>query len=725
MTKPPLGYTAWLHVSLSDVCNLECHYCISDSPGYAVPKTTGGKSALAPIDPFVRSLDDTGQIFKVIFTGGGEPFLTPNIVELCQALTKRHYVGFTTNLTVRPRIEEFAQSIDPRRVTSIHASVHLEELERKNAIESFATSYRLLEDRDFPIQAKLVSHPTLASRADEIRDRFATLGVDVIFLSFIGEHEGKQYPRDYSGAAREAFRLADSPAPFSPKGQLCNAGYNVAMVDPQGKVRVCGEISDSLGDLDSGFQFRKQPMICPMESCRCPYFTFDHHLISLARQAARARRLVPAPLRRIVRATWRHLRPTYRRAQQLPSPVPENASPAECANACRKLLRQSFTEFYLRSLDREHGGYLDELAADGSFAPAHRRVSVFQLRQLWFFSALAQRDIGGEPVRDAARHGFEYLQSALWDRAHDGIPIQVTDNGIVDDGRKHTYVHSIALQALAAYHAVFGCDASTLAIERCWNLLETHAHDETHGGYHELFRRNWTRLEDPEQRYIGRGGQKTFSTHMHILEAFAELYRVQPNPALKERLVELLGVVHGCARNDSPRSLDRFHTDWSVAADDPANQRVSFGHDVEAAWFQIDAATTIGADPDPYLQRARAVIDDCMKHGYDHRRGGLFHTLRDDNIVDTTKFSWSQAEMMCCLLTLFQHTREAADYQHFVQTLRFTAQQMIVPAGGSWVSVRADGSRRRDATRTGYWEGGYHVGRALLYCAESLEALSS
>ena len=109
---------------------------------------------------------------------------------------------------------------------------------------------------------------------------------------------------------------------------------------------------------------------------------------------------------------------------------------------------------------------------------------------------------------------------------------------------------------------------------------------------------NWRPITDPkEPSFIGPPGTKTFNTHLHVLEALTELYRIWPDPQVRRRLDELLVIntltirlpQHGC-------NVDGFTPDWKPI-ETPRNLRASYGHDVEGAWLCIDAARALGYPP--------------------------------------------------------------------------------------------------------------------------------
>ena len=81
MKKPP--YDFWLHWYLSDRCYMTCAYCSGWQHGDLAYKPI----STINIPELIATLDKTGLIFRISFTGGGEPFLVPNLTEACLELT--------------------------------------------------------------------------------------------------------------------------------------------------------------------------------------------------------------------------------------------------------------------------------------------------------------------------------------------------------------------------------------------------------------------------------------------------------------------------------------------------------------------------------------------------------------------------------------------------------------------------------------------------------------
>jgi mannobiose 2-epimerase len=418
-----------------------------------------------------------------------------------------------------------------------------------------------------------------------------------------------------------------------------------------------------------------------------------------------------------------------RAADREPSGTSPRPTPAELqrqARRCRQILQASIIDFYLPAcVDRAHGGYLEALR-DGKFAPTGERFLVLQARQLWFFSTLAADGPHQEAARAAARSGFDFVEGKFRDRAHGGYFAKVSDAGTPTDRRKHVYLQAFALYGLAAYHRASGDRAALAAAQDLFRTLEEKCHDAAHGGYAEFFREDWRPITDPrEPSYVGAAGTRTFNTHLHVLEAQAELYRVWPDPLVRRRLEELLAIntltvrlpEHGC-------NVDGFTPDWQPLRT-PGNLRASYGHDVEAAWLCLDAARALGRPPALLRGWAEGLVGYSLRHGYDRGRGGFYYSGplgRDAD--DTKKEWWVQAEALVTLLELYRLTGRPDYYARFARTLDFVEQHQVAKEGGWWATRQADGSPA-GTSRTSMWQGAYHSGRSMLRCARLLDELAA
>jgi mannobiose 2-epimerase len=406
-------------------------------------------------------------------------------------------------------------------------------------------------------------------------------------------------------------------------------------------------------------------------------------------------------------------------------PAPAPATLREQARRCRHILKTSLVDFYLPAcVDRVHGGYLESLRG-GKFAPTGEKFLTLQGRQLWFFSTLAREGIEKSAALAAAKAGYDFLEGHFRDRRHGGYFSKVTDDGRPKDARKHVYLNAFALYGLVAYHRAGGGDAALAAARDLFGVVEERAHDRRHGGYAEFFHDDWRPVTDPrEPGYVGAVGTKTYNTHLHVLEAFSDLYRAWPDPLVRRRLAELLLVNTNTVRHpDHNCNVDGWRPDWRVV-ESPRNLRASYGHDVECVWLALDAARALGESPHLLRGWAEALCGYSLKYGYDRRHGGFYYAGPLGGPADDPKKEWwVQAEALVSMLEMYRLTGQRDYHDAFAGTLDFVERHQVAREGGWWASRAADGSPKSDQ-RSSPWHGAYHSGRAMLLCAKLLEELA-
>jgi mannobiose 2-epimerase len=406
-------------------------------------------------------------------------------------------------------------------------------------------------------------------------------------------------------------------------------------------------------------------------------------------------------------------------------PPPERAALLQQAQRCRQILKTSIVDFYLPAcVDSVNGGYLESLRG-GKFAPAGEKFLTLQGRQLWFFSKLSFLGAQKQGAPAAAKAGFDFLEGHMRDRKHGGYFAKVSDAGQPTDRRKHVYLNAFALYGLVAYHRATGDAQALAAAQDLFRVLEEKAHDKRHGGYVEFFYEDWRPITDAkEPGYVGAIGTKTYNTHLHVLEALAELYRAWPDPLVRQRLAELVVVNANTVRHpDFNCNVDGWRPDWRMV-ETPANLRASYGHDVECAWLTLDAARALGQSPRLLRGWAEALCAYSLKFGYDRAHGGIYYTGPLGRPADDTKKEWwVQAEALVAMLEMYRLTGKPEYYDAFRQTLDFVEKHQVAREGSWWATRAADGSPR-GTQRSSMWQGAYHNGRAMLACVQLLQQLA-
>ncbi|QDV23785.1 AGE family epimerase/isomerase [Aureliella helgolandensis] len=392
------------------------------------------------------------------------------------------------------------------------------------------------------------------------------------------------------------------------------------------------------------------------------------------------------------------------------------------AAECRSLLESSIVDFYLpHCIDQQFGGYLENVNDKGEFLGEEKFLTL-QARQVWFFSSLAKAGIRTKESLAAALTGYQFLIQHFQDQRHGGYFTKVTRDGRPIDRRKHVYPLSFVIYSLVAYSEASGDPEPLDQAIALFQVLETHCHDQQHGGYTEFFYEDWREITDEnESGYIGAIGTKTYNSHLHLLEAFTSLYRSSGDETVRERLLELVQINTVSVKHPNVAcNLDGWNPDWSMIRT-PKNLRASYGHDVECVWLVLDAAQALGMPPAMLRGWATGLTDNALEYGFDEEHGGLFYTGPLSKPSDDRKKEWwTQSEALVALLTMQQFTGDRKYREAFDRTFDFVTTYQIASQGGWWATLNPDGSLVEHPSRSSMWHGAYHNGRALLLCEQLL-----
>ena len=119
-------------------------------------------------------------------------------------------------------------------------------------------------------------------------------------------------------------------------------------------------------------------------------------------------------------------------------------------------------------IDKELGGYINQLRDDGSVFDSQTKHLVGTCRFIYIYS-LASLVLEEPEYRDCAAHGLRFLTDVH--RQSDGGFAWVLQGREVEDGARHCYGHAFVMLA-AAGAAKAGLDAGKVLAEEVYNLLE-------------------------------------------------------------------------------------------------------------------------------------------------------------------------------------------------------------------------------------------------------------
>lgn len=384
-------------------------------------------------------------------------------------------------------------------------------------------------------------------------------------------------------------------------------------------------------------------------------------------------------------------------------------------------LKDNILGFWMRySLDVENGGFIGEMSRDLQVVPNADKGLVLNARMLWTF-ACAYRIYGELAYLAMAERAYDTLHEVFRDEEHDGLYWTVDAYGRPVKTKKQVYGQAFVIYALAEYVRAKGqrSEAALSWAKKLYRLLEKHAYDPVHLGYVEALARDWQETDDLSLGADDLNERKSMNTHLHVMEAYTNLYRVWKSEGLRARLTELIDVHLNRILNPATYHFQLFFDDaWQVRS-----KEISYGHDIEGSWLLCEA-TDVLDDPERQARVRRvaaAMADAVLSEGVDGD-GGVLHERDDNGRLDDAKEWWPQAEAMVGFLNAYQLTGDGKFRDAAQASWSFIQRFVVDHDYGEWhFRVNRSGEPIPGYLKISPWKCPYHNSRA---CFEMIERLA-
>jgi cellobiose epimerase len=371
-------------------------------------------------------------------------------------------------------------------------------------------------------------------------------------------------------------------------------------------------------------------------------------------------------------------------------------------------------------IDTQGDGFYGRIAGDNVVVSDAPRSAILYTRILWTFSAV-YRLLKDKIYLEVADRAYRYIEQHFWDWDYGGVYWMLGSTGGPSDTKKHTYAEAFAIYGLSEYYRATSHQTALKKAVEMYNLLEHYSlHDKTKG-YYEAFTRDWTPLSDVRLSEKDVAEHHSMNTHLHLLEAYANLFKVWPNDTLRKSLTSLIELFLGPLFN---RTSGHYYTfldeNWC-----PRSEIYSFGHDIEASWLIYDAARVLRDDT--LIRKTRdamfSIAEVTLHEGLDREFGGLFYSGVGGTLLDTDKHWWVQAEAIVGFVNAYYESPTDEFLDAAYRIWDFTRKYIIDRENGEWFfRVNRKGIPYTDEDKVGPWKCPYHNVRACLEILERTES---
>ncbi|GLU56143.1 AGE family epimerase/isomerase [Dyadobacter frigoris] len=366
------------------------------------------------------------------------------------------------------------------------------------------------------------------------------------------------------------------------------------------------------------------------------------------------------------------------------------------------------------AVDRKNGGFYGRVNYENEGIADAPKAVVITSRILWTYS-MAKRLLNNPKYLTLADRAFQDLSIHFIDAKEGGVFWSTEASGKPLEMKKQVYGNAFAMYGLSEYYRATNFPPALERAKEIFYVLEKHAFDPVNGGYREAFARDWSETDDyilSKSPYI-----KSMNTHLHLVEAYTNLYRIWPDKTLKKQTAAMLEAILDHIVNNETSRMELFFTEKWESKD----KVISYGHDIEASWLLYETAEVL--KDEKLLKKTR---DRCIKMAIAVSTGlspdGALNYEYDPETkhTKTERSWWVAAEQLVGFYNAYQLTKNADFKVKAERSWAYIDSKFIDRERGEWFgAVKEDGTQVR-GDKVNFWKCPYHNARA---CAEMWKRL--
>ena len=373
------------------------------------------------------------------------------------------------------------------------------------------------------------------------------------------------------------------------------------------------------------------------------------------------------------------------------------------------LLEDTIPFWQRHAVDREYGGFLTFLDADGTVVGTDKPMWVAG-RISWLFAKLYNTVEPRAEWLSLAKHGISFLRQHGFDQ--DGrMFFAVTREGRPLRKRRYLFTETFGVIALAEYAKAAGDEEAKRQACALYQLIMKYY--RTPG------------LLEPK----GFGQTRAMKSHampMILVATSQILGNVDDNPLYKEVIDDCIREIEQhFVKNQFKALLENVGTNGEFI-DEPVGRTVNPGHAIETAWFMLAEART--RNDSSMIELGKQILDWSLAMGWDNEYGGIYY-FRDvkgmpcDQYEHDMKLWWPHNEAIYATLLAY-HLTGQEEYARWHRKIHDWAYAHFPDKeNGEWFGyLHRDGSVS-STLKGNMWKGPFHLPRMQLYCWKLLEEM--
>ena len=361
--------------------------------------------------------------------------------------------------------------------------------------------------------------------------------------------------------------------------------------------------------------------------------------------------------------------------------------------------------------DTRHGGFHGRITNDNKIVENANKGLILHARLLWTFSALY--DFKPEKIYiEIAERAYSYLVERFQDEIYGGMYWVLDYTGAVVDDTKKMYGQAFTIYALAEYYRITQNKEVLNLAKSLFNLIEEHNFDKENTGYFEASHRDWSVAKDIALSEVDMVEQKSMNTHLHLMEAYTNLYKVWPDVSVGNKLRQLINNFIDYILDKDRFQLKLFFNEkWQVKS-----QAVSFGHDIEFSWLLSKA---VDALDDEALRKKMEnttiqVVDATISEGLS-AESLIYAEKKGAGTIDKSMDWWQQAEAIVGFINAYEITEEQRYLNQAINCWDAVEKYLVDREHGEWFfALLPDHKPDLSQYKVSEWKGPYHNTRACL-----------